>query len=424
MDRIDRGEHVQRADDPLSYQDRSPEEKQRLRARIEQDLAQPIEQSGLYQAGQRAEDYADKTFPLRPDQRASRRGQFLGFIGGAGPALLATGIGALVGVPEIGLMAGATQMALQSGGAEFERALAAGADEDTAAKAAHWSAGIGLALGTVPLAAVLRPLRQAAPGWLSYAAAKLQQAGLAGASFTGAGEAQQWLGQQIAREYYDPNAEYSPDVKRVLASFIGGAAIGFAHPTAGARAPAAGGQTGVRAPAAEGFARTQAGRSLAPARETSLLQTSSPKEPGGEAELAVSEPTSELSGPVIFSIPDWATPVEVDQFTAYVKGANEAGAAGALSSIGRVPTKGALRDEASQAARAERARAEAAGTPYQGHAGHVPDTTWTGNPNPHSWMDLSGRVNSSLGAQALRYPVGHKAQIFLLKRKTDVGKRD
>lgn len=120
-------------------------------------------------------------------------------------------------------------------------------------------------------------------------------------------------------------------------------------------------------------------------------------------------------GPVRFKVPEGTTPEELAQFEAYVAGSNDALMAGALSSTGRVGTQGALRGEASLAAAQERARAAAAGAPYTGHAGHVPDTTWTGNPQPHSWLDLSRRVNSSLGGQATRYPVGYKPTIFILE---------
>lgn len=75
-----------------------------------------------------------------------------------------------------------------------------------------------------------------------------------------------------------------------------------------------------------------------------------------------------------------------------------------LSPTGRVSTQGALRQQASAAAGVERATNPSA---YAGmHAGHVPDTTWTGSAQPHSWEPLSPRVNTSIGGQANGYPVG------------------
>ncbi len=54
------------------------------------------------------------------------------------------------------------------------------------------------------------------------------------------------------------------------------------------------------------------------------------------------------------------------------------------------------------------------GPAYAGRAGHTPDTTWTGKPDPPGYLDLSGRVNTSLGGQAGHYPVGYKPTEFVL----------
>jgi toxin YxiD len=112
-------------------------------------------------------------------------------------------------------------------------------------------------------------------------------------------------------------------------------------------------------------------------------------------------------GTVYINPPPNATAAQISQVQAYVNGANQALAADTLSPVGRVSTLGELREAASDAASAERARAAAAGTPYQGHAGHVPDTTWTGTPDPFTWLDLEPRVNLSIGGQANRYPIGY-----------------
>lgn len=124
-------------------------------------------------------------------------------------------------------------------------------------------------------------------------------------------------------------------------------------------------------------------------------------------------PKKAMSGPVEVKPPPNATPEQVKQVQDYVDGSNEALKDGALSSTGRVSTKGDLRDSASLAAAQERARASAAGTPYSGHAGHVPDTTWTGTAQPHSWLDLDPTVNTSIGGQSNRYPIGFKPTEFI-----------
>ena len=118
-------------------------------------------------------------------------------------------------------------------------------------------------------------------------------------------------------------------------------------------------------------------------------------------------------GPVGFRAPASATADEIAQVKAYCEGCDAALDAGELSPIGRVSTKGALRADSSRGAAAERVRAANAGTPYAGHAGHTPDTTWTGNPDPFLWMDLSPRVNQSLGGQARGYPIGYKPTGFV-----------
>jgi RHS repeat-associated protein len=61
-------------------------------------------------------------------------------------------------------------------------------------------------------------------------------------------------------------------------------------------------------------------------------------------------------------------------------------------------TAGVLRSQANAAARAERLRAARAGLPYQGQAGHVPDTALSRQPNPPAgWLDMPGTSNQSAG---------------------------
>ncbi|MBS2965650.1 hypothetical protein KGA66_21545 [Actinocrinis puniceicyclus] len=129
------------------------------------------------------------------------------------------------------------------------------------------------------------------------------------------------------------------------------------------------------------------------------------------------DPKGEVkAGPVTFRPPKGgASPDEIAQMRQYVAGCNKALEDGALSPTGRVSTSGKLRAEASAAAREEGRRAAAAGTPYAGNVGHVPDTTWVGRPNPPSWQDLAEKVNKSLGAQARGYPVGYKPTRFLFE---------
>ncbi|MFV5535565.1 LysM peptidoglycan-binding domain-containing protein, partial [Acinetobacter pittii] len=124
-------------------------------------------------------------------------------------------------------------------------------------------------------------------------------------------------------------------------------------------------------------------------------------------------PYPENVGPVWIRPPEGATQEQIDQINRYIIGSNEAIAANALSSTGRVSTKGQLRRAASKAALDERALAYQEGRAYIGHVGHVPDTTWMGTAQPYSWLDLDARINMSIGGQAPQYPIGYKPTIFL-----------
>jgi hypothetical protein len=113
-------------------------------------------------------------------------------------------------------------------------------------------------------------------------------------------------------------------------------------------------------------------------------------------------------GVVRVKVPKGASPEEVKQFERYAEGSNRAVSADALSKTGRVQsTKNDVRKEAKKAAYAENKRAEAAGKPYQGVAGHVPDAAWMGKGEPHEWQDMSKHVNSSLAGQINGYPAGY-----------------
>jgi len=61
-------------------------------------------------------------------------------------------------------------------------------------------------------------------------------------------------------------------------------------------------------------------------------------------------------------------------------------------------TKGTLRSQANAAARTERLNAARTGQPYQGQAGHVPDTALSGIPQPpDGWIDMPGKSNNVVG---------------------------
>ena len=122
-----------------------------------------------------------------------------------------------------------------------------------------------------------------------------------------------------------------------------------------------------------------------------------------------------MSGPVVFYPRKDATEAEMKEYRDYVAGCNRALDAGALSPSGRVPTTGTeLGRQATKAAQFERKAHPEKYPSSDVVAGHVPDSTWVGQPEPHEWQAMSRKVNSSLGGQNKRYPVGYKPTIFLL----------
>jgi hypothetical protein len=139
------------------------------------------------------------------------------------------------------------------------------------------------------------------------------------------------------------------------------------------------------------------------------------KGPGGPGETRYPVRT-DGDGPVVFQLPKkGATQAEIDQMQEYVNVSNEALTAGYLSPTGRVSTAGKLRDDANAAIAVKKAQQEAAGQPFKGVYGHGPDTTWTGKPDAYKWLDQTAKVNSSLGRQALNYPVGYRPTGFHLE---------
>ena len=182
-------------------------------------------QQALINTGKRMRGAVESAIPMTPQEQASGGAAVGGVIGGALPYVLAGAVD-----PGLGLIAGAGGMSLSSAGQTYEAAKAKGASDGDAAEAAGISGVIGGALGILPLGAVMKPIEQASPGIKGYVAAKLAQAGISGTTFATIGEAQEYLTQQIAKHYYDPQAGYSPDATRAIANFIGGGALGSMHP--------------------------------------------------------------------------------------------------------------------------------------------------------------------------------------------------
>ena len=122
-----------------------------------------------------------------------------------------------------------------------------------------------------------------------------------------------------------------------------------------------------------------------------------------------------FDGPVIFSAPSkGATPNETGQAQEYADAANRARREGRISSRKKLDFSAIKAKD--RAALQERKRAEAEGKPYGDDvAAHLPDTTWGGDGNPiEGWGRHTKGVNSSLGAQSAKYPVGYRPTEFML----------
>ena len=147
---------------------------------------------------------------------------------------------------------------------------------------------------------------------------------------------------------------------------------------------------------------------------TSTPKTKAPPKtnttPKGRKTPKIGKNSNPGSGPVVFKPHKKVTSDHHQQYRDYVDGCNRALKKKELSQTGRVSTKGKLRRNASKAARKERRQNP---NLYEGKdAGHVPDSTWTGKPEPSEWHPQDHKVNSSLGGQSKRYPIGYKPTSF------------
>jgi muramidase (phage lysozyme) len=190
----------------------------------------PVKERQLYQAGEAVEKFGKETFPLTPTEEKSLTSRFTR---GAGALLPLVGLGMIPGAAPAAAMVGAGVFGLQAAGETFDEAMRhEGVTEEQAAKAAGLSGLVGLAAGGLPLGVIFAPVKREMPGLMGWAAAKLQQALNSGMTFAAVEDAQHWLGAQIARAYYDPEANYEPSVERTLIALGTGALLGPLHPLA------------------------------------------------------------------------------------------------------------------------------------------------------------------------------------------------
>src|SRR6185312_14572726 len=130
--------------------------------------------------------------------------------------------------PAAGIAGGAALFGLSSAGDTYDEAKKQGASDETAQAAAQLSGMANAALGSLPIANVLKPFEKIMPQAAGLGIKILAQAAQNGLVFAGVGEAQQYIGEQIAK-LYDPKAGYSPSVERLISEFAAGAILGSLH---------------------------------------------------------------------------------------------------------------------------------------------------------------------------------------------------
>jgi predicted RNA methylase len=215
------------------------------------NVATPPDQGALGRAGEAVKQFGKTNIPVSEAERAKYpiTSQVGSIVGGALPAVAAGAAATALGGPVAGIGAGAGVIGAQSAGDEFDRARAAidsqideatkadkpelaaqllATRDERAAHAAGMSAVVNTALGALPIGMILRPVQQVAPGLTGKVWAILDHAVKSGVTFAGVGEAQQYVGEQLAKEY-DPKAHYDFDFKRLVAEFLGGAVLGGGH---------------------------------------------------------------------------------------------------------------------------------------------------------------------------------------------------
>ena len=78
------------------------------------------------------------------------------------------------------------------------------------------------AIQQVRIDSVLGPVQRLAPGILDWARARLLRALQGGTTFASISRAQEWLGQQVAQNFYDPKDGYTFEIRRVLGDLLSG----------------------------------------------------------------------------------------------------------------------------------------------------------------------------------------------------------
>jgi hypothetical protein len=184
----------------------------------------PAEASPIFKAGQATANLGEQIGPTEATQKAHpiATGVF-GAIGTTAPLILAG-----MADPVLAMAGGAALFGASSAEETYEAAKKNGASDETAANAASLNGVVMGALGATNVGLILQPFKKFLPEASGLGVRILYQAIESGITFTGVGEAQEYLGQQIAK-MYDPNAGYSFNTERLISEFLAGGALGGLH---------------------------------------------------------------------------------------------------------------------------------------------------------------------------------------------------
>ena len=228
LDQIDRGVRVPAMQDPLGYQDASPEQRQIIRQQISSQLANPPGPSGAENAlGTAAQKVQETTasamaaLPIDPRVANSIPVQTARAVGGIAPLA----VGAMVG----GLPAAAAMAFGQGYTQTFNKASDAGAKPQEANTAGLMSGLVSAGLMDVPVAQLFHSVSEAAREPIMAALTHISRdAALNAGSLAGVTAGQTLSDNLIAGMTYDPNRKLGDgiDLKTVLPAALAGGILG------------------------------------------------------------------------------------------------------------------------------------------------------------------------------------------------------
>ncbi len=228
LDQIDRGARVPAMQDPLGYQDASPEQRQIIRQQIASQLANPPGPSGAENAlGTAAQKVQTTTasvmaaLPIDPRVANSIPVQTARAVGGMAPLA----VGAMVG----GLPAAAAMAFGQGYTQTFNKASEAGAKPQEANTAGLMSGLVSAGLMDVPVAQLFHSVSDAAREPIMAALTHISRdAALNAGSLAGVTAGQTLSDNLIAGMTYDPNRKLGDgvDLKTLLPVALAGGILG------------------------------------------------------------------------------------------------------------------------------------------------------------------------------------------------------